>query len=158
TRPWSWAPPARCSLLSSSDRGALSTRSDPAHRRERGKRPVRRGDPGLEDLDEVAGESRGGGAVEEGGIVLQVACEPIVGHAELDREVEPCDPGVERERFGAYATQTQFRLAALDTQVDLDQRVAGRVARRIDRLDDLLKRQILVSECPERGLADPSEQ
>ncbi|CNG07318.1 Uncharacterised protein [Mycobacterium tuberculosis] len=114
-----------------------------------------RGQVPLEPLDEPPC----GGRVVAVERVFQLALEPVLPLGEDHEQIEPGRAGGEGFGLGAEAGHLQPRLrVVLEGQADLEQRVAGEVARRVQHLDEPFERDVLVRVGGEVGLPDPSDQ
>ncbi len=121
-------------------------------------RPVRRFDGGGQEAQEAAGQAPGGGAVEQGGLVLQGAGERPAAFPEGEREVELGDSGAHAERCQREARHLQLvGRGVLQRKKDLDQGSVGEVALRHQLLDDPVERDVLVAERIQGGGADLRE-
>ncbi len=126
--------------------------------------PVRVGGDGLQQHGQPGGERLHGGAVEQVGAELPVAAQGpgAVGVALLgdgQGQVELGEADLDRFHGDLEAGQGGLRLGrALEREQHLEQRVAGRRALRVDRLDQLLERQVLVGVGGQVGVAGAGDQ
>jgi hypothetical protein len=109
-------------------------------------------EPGGESFDGVGIEEVGGvfdGAVEGGGAVA------FAGFEEVEREVEL---GTGARRPGLLNPASGQRVPMLVGDHDLEQRVAGGGALRVQRLDERVEWQLGMGEGPEVGVAYPPDE
>ncbi len=115
-----------------------------------------------QDRPQASAEGVDGVPVEQVGAVLDHGVQAALGHRPLDElegEVELGHGEVDLGGLPLEADQVE-RLSdgPPHRQHDLEQGVAGQRAARVDRLDDLLERHVLVGEGGQVRLPDPAQQ
>ena len=116
------------------------------------------GDPG-EQGHELLREASGRVAVEEVAAVFEQPLHALRDLLHVEGHVELGRPAVDLHRTHVDARDLQGRLRRLlEPEHRLKDRVVAGRARRMDRLDDLLERHVLMDEDVHRHRADPSEE
>ncbi|OAX67298.1 hypothetical protein A6R71_15815 [Xanthomonas translucens pv. arrhenatheri] len=104
------------------------------------------GDHAAQQRDELGQVAFDGAALEQRDGVSELAGDASAGIAQRQFQVELRAVMVGAETFQLQSGQGQrLRRTLLPTQQHLEQRMAGKVADRIERFDELLERQVLVS-------------
>ncbi|GAA2966721.1 hypothetical protein GCM10010483_07520 [Actinokineospora diospyrosa] len=126
-----------------------------------GHRAVGGGRDRVEQGQQVPGEAVDGLGVEQVGAVLQHAVQ-LAGAAELaelDAEVEVRRPPAQVDLLHGEAGELREALRrVLQHHQDVEQRVAARVARRADGLDQPVERHLVVAERVEGGAVDHAQE
>ena len=128
-----------------------------AQHRQPGDRAARVVAHGVGQRQQVAGHAHDGGALEQVGVVLQPAFQRatigrITGLLQLQAQLELGDRAGQQRAAGLHVAHRALRGCRwLQHHKGLDQRHAAGVARQVQRVDDLFKRNMLVFVGAQRG-------
>ncbi|PYS93246.1 MAG: hypothetical protein DMF50_13735, partial [Acidobacteria bacterium] len=107
----------------------------------------------------MADEARDGVRVEQVGAVFERARESRVGFLDLERQVELGRAGVHVQVLDGETRQAQLGdRQVLHHERDLEQRLARRIARQRQQLDEPLERQVLVRLRVQHDLARAAQE
>ncbi len=123
------------------------------------ERHMRVGRDEVEHPQQPGGDRGGGVVVEQVAGVLEVAVDPACPLGEGERQVELGGAGGHRPLgSGQPGAEVEAGLrCVVHREHDLEQRVAGERAERVEQLDQALERDVLVGEGGEVGFPDPAE-